>query len=325
TVGHQVDGGKAWELEIHGWIFERDWEGAALTHLAARIGLQGLTAENQALFRSRAGPLLVDNERGEDIRIRIGEQVHDLGTSRPNGHFDGRVRISAQDVREHLTTDPGNRAYLEFEAVTDRDDDRRFEGRVWLVPEIGITVISDIDDTIKISDAKDRKALLRNTFLKPFREVGGMADLYQAWARRKDLRFHYVSASPWQLFGPLDEFLRSAGFPAGPMSLKPFRWKDETFLDLFKSPMQYKLDVIEPIIKRFPKRQFVLLGDSGEKDPEAYGELARRYPDQVIRVFVRDVTGEASNSERYLGAFRDIPKARWKIFEDPRDIRGSLP
>ena len=66
--------------------------------------------------------------------------------------------------------------------------------------------------------------------------VPGMAEAYDRWSKAGGVTFHYVSASPWQLFAPLEGFVRSNGFPAGSFNLKSFRWKDRSFFDLFKSP-----------------------------------------------------------------------------------------
>ena len=40
------------------------------------------------------------------------------------------------------------------------------------------------------------------------------------------------------------------------------------------------------------KSKFALIGDSGERDPEAYGRLAQKFPRQIDRVFIRDVTNQ---------------------------------
>ncbi|HKS36694.1 MAG TPA: App1 family protein, partial [Verrucomicrobiae bacterium] len=149
-------------------------------------------------------------------------------------------------------------------------------------------------------------------------------EVYRDWSLRLNARFHYVSASPWQLYLPLAEFVRTNGFPEGTFHLKPFRVKDESFFDLFKSPEHYKPGVIEPLLKRFPGRRFVLVGDSGERDPEIYGALARRFPDQVKRVLIRDVTGEGPDAARYQKAFRDVPRERWVIFEKPDKVKDSV-
>ena len=158
--------------------------------------------------------------------------------------------------------------------MTRPGDNRRFAGAVQLIGPRGFSVISDIDDTIKITEVGDRRALLANTFLREFREVPGMAALYRRWAK-EGVFFHYVSASPWQLYAPLAAFLEAACYPSGSVHLKGFRWADTSLLDLFSSAEKTKRQAIEPILALFPHRRFILVGDSGERDPEIYAALAR--------------------------------------------------
>jgi len=137
-------------------------------------------------------------------------------------------------------------------------------------------------------------------------------------------RFLYVSATPWQLYLPLSEFIRTNGFPEGTFQLKLFRWKDQTFFDLFKSPEHFKLGVIRPLFERFPHRKFILVGDSGEKDPEIYAALAREFPNQVRHIYVRDTTGEAQDSPRYRTTFSGLSTNCWQIFRQPSELPDAL-
>ena len=107
--------------------------------------------------------------------------------------------------------------------------------------------------------------------------------------------------------------------------MKLFRWKDETFLNLFKSGKDYKIETITAILEELPERRFVLVGDSGEEDPEAYGHLARQFSKSVVRILIRDVTNESPDSPRYRAAFRDLPRELWRIFDEPSEIRHALP
>ena len=91
-----------------------------------------------------------------------------------------------------------------------------------LIDERGVSVITDIDDTIKITAVTNRRELLMNTFLREFRAVSGMAELYRRWATG-GAAFHYVSSSPWQLFSVLSEYTETEAFPAGSMHLRSFR------------------------------------------------------------------------------------------------------
>lgn len=324
SIGGRAKGGEAWELEIHGWIYEPERRALTLTLLRKVLGIdEHLAGGEKAIFEDRARAFLVDNEKGKRLSVRLGGEQYGLSGSADNGHITARLSLPDGDVlRAEIRTD--RVAKLPFQAVTGKNDTRRFTGEIHLLEPTGVSVITDIDDTIKISEVTDKKALLRNTFTKAFEPVPGMAEVYRDWSSRLNAQFHYVSASPWQLYLPLAEFVRTRGFPEGTFHLKAFRVKDESFFDLFKSPEHYKQGVIEPLLKRFPKRRFVLVGDSGERDPEIYGALARRFPDQVTRVLIRDVTGEGTEAARYQKAFREVPRGRWVIFQKPDEAKAAV-
>jgi phosphatidate phosphatase APP1 len=321
ALAHRVRGGQDWECEIRGCVYEPERRRLALglLHEALQLSHVEMTAAKEAMFNKRARLFMVDHEGGKKVVVRIGEAERVLGKSRRDGQFTGVVRLTDKESRAIA----GKK--VQFQAVLPVDDPRQFVGQIYFVEEHGITVISDMDDTMKVSQVRDRKALLRRTFMEPFEPVPGTAEVYRAWADKSGAQFCYVSASPWQLFVPLSEFVHSNGFPAGAFTLKTFRWQDESFLKLFEGPERYKPAVIEPLLKRFPRRQFVLVGDSGEKDPEIYAELARRYPSQIARILIRDVTDEPADAERYRTVFRGLPRAAWQVFHTATEIAGSCP
>jgi phosphatidate phosphatase APP1 len=149
----------------------------------------------------------------------------------------------------------------------------------------------------------------------------GMPELYRGWAG-ENVRFHYVSASPWQLYQPLAEFLAARKFPAGTFHMKLFRLKDRTALNLFGAQEDYKRGVIEPLLKRFPHDRFVLVGDTGEQDPKIYAGLARDYP-QVSRILIRSVAGETAAD--YRQTFAGLAADRWQVFRDPAEVARAAP
>ncbi|MEA1951128.1 MAG: phosphatase domain-containing protein [Planctomycetota bacterium] len=194
--------------------------------------------------------------------------------------------------------------------------------KTWTVPihghifeAEGISVISDIDDTIKHSRVTDRKALLANTFLRQFEPVPGMAELYRDWAQ-KGVVFHYVSGSPWQLYTPLAKFIRDEGFPAGSFALKNFRLKDPSSLGLLQSQESHKLVAIESIMKAFPRHRFILIGDSGEQDPEIYATVARKHPRQVAAICIRNVTAAKADDARFKAVRKGLGGVRFVLFDD---------
>lgn len=313
TAARLQDDGRSWVGTIHGWIYEPeedDFLRSRLIHFLLQQFGEDATATERERLAARARLYLVDSEGGKRIDIRIGDQTFPLARSGPDGHFESEITLTDELVGQS----PGD--WLRFTAITEPGDDRQFAGHLLFVPATGISVVSDLDDTIKISEATNRRQLMVNTFLRDFEAVPGMAEKYQQW-RNAGAVFHYVSASTWQLYQPLADFMQEAGFPRGTMHLKYFRIKDRSLFDLFTEPREVKLPVIESLVAAYPGRRFVLVGDSGQQDPELYGEIARRHPHQVVRIYIRDITGEKREHERYQRAFADVPAERWELFNDP--------
>jgi hypothetical protein len=53
---------------------------------------------------------------------------------------------------------------------------------------------------------------------------------------------------------------------------------------------------------------------------EIYGAIARKHPDQILRIFLRDTTGDDASSERYQKAFDGLPQDRWQVFREAGDL-----
>ncbi len=316
TNAHLIDNGRLWQADVHGWIFEPEegsaWRSALANSFVKRLGLDKSALEESA-FRKRAAMFLVDNERNKRLTIDVAGESTQLAKSGSNGHFFSTIRFPADLIDQNCD------GCREVAIVSPAGDERRFAGRVQLIGEDGISVISDIDDTVKTSDVLNKRELIKNTFLRPFEAVPGMPQAYQRWADQGAV-FHYVSSSPWQLYPFLTEFLDDTGLPGGSLHLKQFRVKDQSFFDLFASSMTTKVPTISRLVKQYPKRRFVLVGDSGEHDPEVYAEIYRQHPDQVAHIFIRNVTGESADAARYQATFGAIPAAVWTVFDDPNDL-----
>lgn len=332
TAARRSEDGASWEIPIHGWIYEPETTDLArraiMTSIRKYIGLKR-DEEATTILKRRIGSFMVDNERRKEISIQIGcDDLHDdccrvfkLPKSKKNGHFEAILTLNDGELQEIPGAADGK--LLHFKAVTESNDDRVFEGYAQMIPPTGVSVISDIDDTVKFTGVGNKKQLLRSTFMEEFREVPGMSELYQKWSQDMDAKFHFVSSSPWQLWEELAAFLKKVGFPDATYHLKPVRVKDRTLFNLWKSPLETKIDVIESIFTDFPQRKFLLVGDTGEKDPEVYGIIARKYPDQVKGIYVRNVTGETGNEERYAEAWLDVNREICALFNEPCDIRLS--
>jgi phosphatidate phosphatase APP1 len=160
-----------------------------------------------------------------------------------------------------------------------------------LVPPAGVefAIISDIDDTVLQTDATSlvgmARSLVRNAATRlPFE---GVADLYKALHRDLNPLF-YVSSSPWNLYDLLHDFMDLNGIPHGPMFLQDWGIEEATFI--LASHTEHKLAQIQQIVDYYPALRFVLIGDSGQHDPEIYLRVIQTHPGRVIAAFIRDVT-----------------------------------
>jgi len=314
TIAQRMPGGPAWRVEIRGHVFELEKRGLLTAALREALELKDveMTSSEEKIINERARLFLVDHERGKEIYVRFGLKSLAVGKSKEDGTFAGELRLTDSEA--------GGSPRITFEAALPWGKSRMFQGEAFKLDETGFSVVSDFDDTIKITEVQNRHAMLRNTFLREFVPVPGMAEFYQALARSNHAQFHYVSASPWQLYEPLSDFVNVHGFPRGTFALKEFRWKNRTFLSLSSSPEKYKPGVIEPLLKRFPQRRFILIGDSGERDPEIYAALARKFPRQIIRIYIRDVSAEPLTSARYQKLLAGLPADLLIVFCTPVEL-----
>lgn len=311
-----------WFIELHGWVYETEARKISLAALQKLIGLKldDLSAEEQKFFKARTSWFLVDNERGKHLEVTLMGEAFALGKTEPNGRVKRLVAVLEDKCQELGLKAGTNEVFLKLPPGEEREE----AGPVHFIAEEGWTVVSDIDDTIKVTEVRNREALLRNTFCKEFRAAEGMAKVYAQWAEEGAV-FHYVSASPWQLYPDLETFRAVNGYPAGTFHLRNFRLKDETGVEFLKGSRGFKPGEIGVLLDRFPRRKFVLVGDSGEHDPEIYGELARKHPEKIVRILIRDVTGDETEGERYRAAFQGVAREKWAIFKHPDAVKDLGP
>ncbi|WP_020652146.1 App1 family protein [Massilia niastensis] len=154
-------------------------------------------------------------------------------------------------------------------------------------------IISDIDDTVlwtNVTNKLNMALLLARSNAHTRKPFKGVAAFYRALnggaTGSEDNPTFYVSSSPWHLYGPLLDFLRVQGIPVGPLLLRELDMRN--MFQLVKHG-NHKLEKIELILGYYPDLQFVLIGDSGEQDPEIYTEVVRRHPQQVRMIYIRNV------------------------------------
>jgi phosphatidate phosphatase APP1 len=173
----------------------------------------------------------------------------------------------------------------------------RATGKILIPPvDAEFGVISDIDDTVLQTDAAHLLEMARNVFLRnaharlPF---PGVAAFYRALLMGKQGReinpLFYVSSSPWNLYDLLVEFFHLQNIPLGPvLFLRNWGINEDEILPL--KHRDYKYGVIQQIMEMYPHLPFILIGDSGQEDPEIYYDVAQNYPDRILAIYIRNVS-----------------------------------
>lgn len=328
SLGHLTRDGRHWLIDVHG-----DISSIGPVSLGNRVMLRWLkramraTGDEMAslLFRERIARFVAHHRAGRHVAVRVGDRVYRLPhKSRRNGHFQATIAVPAEEAEDFVAQ--GNTGQDRTENCLSLDVcGAEACGEVYLLPRTGASVISDIDDTLKHSHVACKRTLLTNTFLRPFETVPGMSSLFRQWSA-DGAAIHYVSSSPWQLYEHLADHLQQEGFPLGSFHLRAFRLRDHLLRRFLMMRRGGKLSVIRSILRKFPLRKFFLVGDSGERDPEIYGALARRYPDQVAGIFIRQLV-QGDQARRYERALRGVLPNRVRLFRSPdelADIRPSV-
>jgi phosphatidate phosphatase APP1 len=171
-------------------------------------------------------------------------------------------------------------------------------------PDSEIAFISDIDDTILRTGITEGLRSIQRTVLRDAhgrKPIPGMPSLYRGLARgaknRPESTFFYVSASPWNLYDMLIQFLAIRGFPRGPLLLTDWR-PGPTMPGTPKESPGHKRSRIRRILDSYPELQFALIGDDGEADPAIFGEFLKSDRDRIEVAMVRSVHGSSTRDAR---------------------------
>lgn len=193
-----------------------------------------------------------------------------------------------------------------------------------------IMVISDIDDTIKVSDISGSLTqIVSAAFLQPYRAVTGMPELFQNWVTQAGqlhmpISFHYISGAPWKMIPVYkQQFFDELGFPPGTALFKsrligtprPVVNSKTHSLHRFSIPKHtktspkaqksgtyhHKMRSIQNLLGSTDGNDVttLLVGDSTEYDPEIYADIVRLYgwktddqddPGKIGCVFINAIT-----------------------------------
>ena len=238
-----------------------------------------------------------DEVPGARVRIRVGSAQREV-VAGIEGHVLARLALDAPlPAGEHWH--PVELTLLHPVSPGAPTDAR---GRV-LVPSAaaGFGVVSDVDDTVVQTDVTQMVRMARTVIFGNARTrlpFPGVAAFYRALhlgsAGAGPNPLFYVSSSPWNLHDLLVEFLDLQGIPRGPLLLRD--WGIEAHELLPTSHGSHKQAAIRRILAEYPELPFILVGDSGQEDPEIYASIVHDHPRRILAIYIRDVTRDATRT-----------------------------
>jgi phosphatidate phosphatase APP1 len=252
-------------------------DGVTLQGRALKEAPRGSTALSRNLRR-----LTASNWKGAKVEVRF------LGTTATvtAGH-DGAFEVNFQPP-PGTPFPPG----LHWAEARVAGADTR--ARVEIVPDTApLLVVSDFDDTLAITRVTSTSGLLQSALLEDGDTqpvVPGMAAFYGCLSTQRAPAFALVSGSPVQYLPRVTDFLARHRFPNFGVYLR----------DLGPNTLAgYKQPVIRRLLQQFPQ-PVVLVGDSGEHDPEVYAQIRDEFPGRVKAIYIRDA-GRAETASRFEG------------------------
>ncbi|RDA94841.1 hypothetical protein CP533_4290 [Ophiocordyceps camponoti-saundersi (nom. inval.)] len=189
----------------------------------------------------------------------------------------------------------------------------------YLVPPQGVTIVSDIDDILRVTKIYQPKEGLLNSFARPFRPWENMPQIYSNWSSSiDDLHFHYLTTTPEQGTRIYMDFIYKT-YPLGSFDTRPLNFSD------VKATLAIRLFLLNKIFETFPQRKFILVADTSNSDVmKDYPRMYHEHPDQVLCIFLRN-TSATDPSDKFpydTSGFKGIPEQRYMFFTVPDDLKG---
>ncbi|MEO4040372.1 phosphatase domain-containing protein [Hoeflea sp. CAU 1731] len=159
-------------------------------------------------------------------------------------------------------------------------------------------IISDIDDTLIRTQAWSLRRNIYNTLTGNVASRQIFPDsvaFLQALHNGVNPVF-YISSSPWNLHAFLVEIFSRNDLIRGPLFLRDLGISEDKFIK--GSHGEHKGSMIDKVLEANPSLQFVLIGDTGQHDPEIYHAAVARHPDRFLAAWFRVAGREVDARDR---------------------------
>ncbi|CAF3569262.1 unnamed protein product [Rotaria sordida] len=306
-----------WILYNQGWYYEENPVQTLLMEKTLELIVQ------KDLDRNRIKMFTAEGKKRQDVCID-GLNREMCARTDDDGRIKNTFIMTNQEIE--LFRQPGGNGGKVLFQVSVPKRNLYATGEIYLCDDHGITFISDIDDTIKITQVTSSIQTLINTFSGEFKPVSGMADIYRYWERKYNATFAYLTASPDQLYPFLKEFFDREHFPSGSAHMRHFTWLDVNFITFFMSSnyIKKKTETLLMFLQNTKHRLFILIGDIFQKDPDIYASIYAQYPNRIARIFIRKFKNDNDGQQRLETIFKDIPRTKWATFETGDDLPKDI-
>lgn len=187
----------------------------------------------------------------------------------------------------------------------------------YLVPEAGLTIVSDIDDILRITQIYEPALGLLNSFAKAYVPWMNMPDIYANWSKSiPDFHFHYLTTTPEQVTRNYMDFIYKS-YPGGSFDTRPLNFSDVS------ATLSIRKFLLEKIFQTYPKRKFVLIADTSNSDVmRDYPAMATEFPGQVLCIFLRN-TSATDSGDKFpydTSGFKGLNQSMYMFFLVPDDL-----
>lgn len=268
---------------------------------SASVASSSASRDADALLKERLAPFMARTIPNAALTVTVGSEstqhASDLRqislVSDPNGYFQASIDVPYKPSVVQVTA-KADETVCAFQETA-------------IMPMTGVGIISDIDDTVKATGViGDKRELMRKLLTGDVSswEIKPVVNWFKTVLSRPNCTFHYVSNSPWQLYTLIQQYFDTVQLPPGSFHLK--HYTGNIMASLMEPSSSRKKNALFQVVKDFPQKTFVCIGDSGEKDLEAYVDLSRSNPGRVRAIFIRAVEDSLSdaNESRILSEIR---------------------
>ncbi|MCJ1240793.1 hypothetical protein MMC14_008797 [Varicellaria rhodocarpa] len=328
---------QGWNLRFHGNVFKQpNISESKLDDLAnvflVGTSVQDLPPSQASQARNLTAEIFVLQQKDENVTFSLapaptagatggdggaieapgGAQILKFPTETTDeGDFDDFVQIQSNGLLAGNATD-----HVQVLDVYTQGTDTG-NATAWLVPDKGLTIISDIDDILRVTKIYEPKEGILNSFARPFTPWMNMPDIYANWsASIPDFHFHYLTTTPEQVTRNYMDFIYKT-YPGGSFDTRPLNFSN------VEETLKVRKVLLEKVFQTFPQRKFILIADTSNSDVMTdYPAMVTEFPGQVQCIFLRN-TSATDSGDRFpydTSGFKNINQQSYMFFLVPDDL-----